>query len=272
LLWRRQGTFAIGDVLDGTPEGARGAVAFVGGGKAVSALAEMRAADVWMITTPDRAIASSALQLAAAGVLRPDDTVFHCSGSMASGELAVVRQCGAHVASIHPLKSFADPAAAAASFAHTHCVAEGDASALALLHAAFEAIRGRMSPIDAEFKIVYHAASVIVCNYLTALMEAGLRGYEKAGMDRATASDMMQPLVRETLDNVFSLGTSAALTGPIVRGDDSVVAAHLQALDAWDTRIAAVYRSLGVVALDVARERPATNEASLSRIDALLKS
>ncbi len=272
LLWRRHRTFAVGDVLDGSVQGAQAAVAFMGGGNAVTALSDMGAAAVWMITTPDRAIASTARQLADVGLLRAGDVVFHCSGTLASAELDNVRQTGAHIASIHPLKSFADPGAAAETFAGTHCAAEGDALALDLLKSAFDSIGGRVSPIDAQFKTLYHAASVMVCNYLTALMEAGLKGYEKAGINRLTASEMMQPLVRETLENVFALGTSAALTGPIARGDDTVVAGHLQALDAWDASIAAVYRTLGVVALDVARQRRELDDASLSRIEALLKS
>ena len=57
-----------------------------------------------------------------------------------------------------------------------------------------------MAAIDARFKTVYHAGSVMVCNYLTALMEAGLQCFEKAGLPRNTATEMMEPLVRETLE------------------------------------------------------------------------
>jgi len=50
--------------------------------------------------------------------------------------------------------------------------------------------------------------------------------------------------VRETLDNVFRLGTVQALTGPIARGDHVVVAQQVEALGAWDARIAAIYKQL----------------------------
>ena len=53
-----------------------------------------------------------------------------------------------------------------------------------------------------------------------------------AGIDRARALSMVEPLVRETVDNVFRLGTARALTGPLARGDDGVVAHHLDALAA----------------------------------------
>lgn len=264
-LWHGKDAFAVQDVLDGSLEGARSAVAFIGAGNPVSASDVMRAADVWMITTPDREIAMCAARLAGLG--RPGDVVFHCSGSLASSALAAA---GGRVASVHPLKSFADPREAARSFAGTCCAAEGDSGALEVLVAAFERIGGHVSTIDPQFKTVYHAASVIVCNYLTALLETGLRSYEKAGLDRDTATRMMVPIVRETLENVLELGTTRALTGPIARGDDAVVASHLEALDAWDARVAAIYRELGCVALDLARERGEADSDALARIEALL--
>jgi predicted short-subunit dehydrogenase-like oxidoreductase (DUF2520 family) len=111
---------------------------------------------------------------------------------------------------------------------------------------------------------------VIVCNYLTALMEAGLRCYAAAGVPRGVAATMMEPIVRETLDNVFQLGTADALTGPIARGDHPVVARHLQALAAGEPVLHALYRNLGAVALDLARARGEADPDALARIERLL--
>jgi predicted short-subunit dehydrogenase-like oxidoreductase (DUF2520 family) len=236
----------------------------------VASIDAMRPGDVWMITTPDKEIVASNDKLAAARVVRSGDVVFHCSGSLPSSELTSVVALGARVASVHPLKSFADPHAAVRTFAGTYCAAEGDRAALDVLVPAFEAIGGRVSEIEPQYKTIYHAASVIVCNYLAALLETGLRCYERAGLERDTATRMMEPLVRETLDNVLSIGTARALTGPIARGDDEVVKRHLAALDAWNERIAAIYRDLGAVALALARERDEADADALLRIEALL--
>jgi predicted short-subunit dehydrogenase-like oxidoreductase (DUF2520 family) len=171
---------------------------------------------------------------------------------------------------VHPLKSFAEPRDAVHSFGGTWCAAEGDGAALAVLRPVFERIGARIAEIDPQSKPVYHAASVIVSNYLVALMEAGLRCYEKAGISRDTARAMMEPLVRETLENVFKLGTVKALTGPIARGDDAIVAHQLAALAKWDARMARLYRELGAVALDLARRQGESNAAALERIEELL--
>ena len=270
-LWSEKHTFAIQDVLDGTAEGARGAVAFIGDGKPVASLTDMRAADVWMITTPDRHIAETCNALVASGVLRSGDIVFHCSGSAPSSELAAARGSGAHIASVHPLKSFAEPGEAVRTFTGTHCAIEGDAAAVEVLKPAFERIGGLVSEIDPRFKTVYHGASVIVCNYLAALLETGLRCYEKAGLPRETATKMMEPIVRETLEHVFELGTARSLTGPISRGDDQVVAKHLKALADWDPAVNAIYRDLGQVAVQLGRAQGEAEAAALDRIEALLR-
>lgn len=266
LLWRDRGPFDIGDVLDRTPEGARSAVATIGAGQAVAQLSRMRAAPVWMITSPDARIASCGEALAASGRLRPGDVVFHCSGALASTVLGAAAGSGASIASVHPLKSFADPAAAARSFAGTYCAAEGDRAALEVLIPAFESVGARVSAIDPGAKTLYHAASVLVCNYLTALLEAGLRGYARAGISRDIAQPMMEPLVRETLDNVFRIGTVRALTGPIARGDDAVVARQLQVLAESDPGIARIYRALGAVAVELARAQGGADADALESI------
>jgi predicted short-subunit dehydrogenase-like oxidoreductase (DUF2520 family) len=263
-LWHRQAVFAIGGVLNRTAHSAGAAVAVIGAGCVANALRDMPPADLWMLTTPDGDIARNA-QAMAAGV------VFHCSGALPSKELRAVISAGVHVASVHPLKSFADPANAMRTFAGTYCAAEGDPAALAVLTPAFERIGAHVSEIDPTFKTVYHAASVMVCNYLTALMEAGLQCYEKAGLSRETASAMMEPLVRETMDNVFKLGTIKALTGPIARGDHAVVARQLEALHELDPRIAEIYRALGTMAVDLSRVQGGASEEALGMLESALR-
>ncbi len=269
-LWRQAGVVRGQAVLGRSAGSAESAVAFIGDGRGAARLEDMRAAGVWMLAVPDAAIRACCERLAASGLLRGGDVVFHCSGALAADELASAAARGAATASVHALKSFADAAAAVRSFRGTHCAAEGAAAALALLKPAFERIGAAVAEIDPAFKPVYHAASVIVCNYLVALMETGLRCYDKAGIPRGTAAAMMEPLVRETVDNVFALGTARALTGPIARGDATVVARQLAALGAWDARTGIIYRELGAVALEIARARGDLDAAALARLEALL--
>jgi predicted short-subunit dehydrogenase-like oxidoreductase (DUF2520 family) len=257
--------FALQDVFNRTLASTQAAVAFIGAGRDCALMTAMRAAEVWLIAIPDSGIMAAAQALAQSQLLRVGDVVFHASGALASDALRTAMMGGepsaggsgssVSVASVHPLKSFANPADAVRTFAGTHCTAEGDAVALALLTPAFERIGARFTAIDPQCKTLYHAASVLVCNDLTALMEAGLQCFEQAGIPRATASAMMEPLVRETVDNVFKLGTVKALTGPVARGDVAVVERQLTALRAFDPRIAEIYRALAVMAVGLVRAR-----------------
>jgi len=270
-LLARNGACVLQDVLSAEFATAQSAVDFIGSGRAVRRLLEMRPAALWLLTPPDAAIAPVAAALAAGGTIRSGDIVFHCSGSQPSSLLTPLAAAGAHVASLHPLKSFADPAAAVNSFAGTWCTAEGGAAAIAVLKPLFEGLGAQVATIDPAGKTLYHAASLLVCNDLTALMEAGLQLYEKAGIDRATAQDMMEPLVRETLGNVFALGTVGALTGPVARGDAEVVKRQLEALQAQDPRIAAAYRALNAIALELARQQGGAPQAALDAVGRALE-
>ena len=261
-LWREHGVFDLGDVNDHTAEKSRAAVAFIGGGRACAEIAHMRAADVWLLAPPDDRIAACCNELSRSAMLAAGNIVFHCSGALPAGILAAAVARGAAVASVHPLKTFADAAAAAQTFAGTSCAVEGEAAALSVLKPAFERIGANLFQIDASAKTLYHAASVL---------ETGARCFEAAGLPRADAMRMVEPLLRETLDNVFRLGTTAALTGPVARGDVEVVKRQLAALSLADPRLDAVYRSLGVIAAGLAAAQGGASAAALQQITALLK-
>ncbi|MCS0592318.1 Rossmann-like and DUF2520 domain-containing protein [Massilia norwichensis] len=253
-LFHAHGVFAVQDVLTRSEASAQAAAAFIGAGRALADMAAMRPAAVWMLAVSDDRIGELAHQLAASCTLR-DAVVFHCSGAKASAELAPMRAAGASVASVHPVRSFADPQQVAAAFAGTFCGVEGDAGALALLNPAFEAIGARMVAIDAAAKTVYHAASVFASNYLTTVLDAALRAYQAAGIPFDVARELARPLANETLANVFRLGPEAALSGPIARGDTATVARQQAAVTDWNPATGALYEALATATWDLARRK-----------------
>jgi len=258
-LFHAHGVFTVQDVLTRSQASAGEAVAFMGAGCALAQAAELRPAAVWMLAVGDDQIGPACAALAATGLLN-GALVFHCSGAKASGELAAARQAGAHVASIHPVRSFADPAAVAAAFDGTWCGVEGDAEALAVLAPAFEAIGARLVAIDSAAKTVYHAASVFAANYLVTVLDAALRAYVAAGVPLEVARELARPLASESLANVFRLGAPAALSGPVARGDMETVARQQAALHDWDAPTGALYTAL-VEATTALAERKRRGEA-----------
>ena len=234
------------------------AVAFIGAGVGISNYNELNPADLTMLSVPDDQIASVCQELSALGLFNATSIVFHCSGAKASTELIAANATGAAVASLHPVCSFADPAQLIAHFAGTICSIEGDAVALQVLNAALQTIQAKVIQINTANKLLYHAGSVFASNYLVSLMETALLTYQAAGIPAELAKAMAESLARQSLDNVFTLGTAAALTGPIARGDMATVEKQVDVVRAWDAAAGNLYAAFTplTVALAARKKTP----------------
>ncbi|GAB3470160.1 Rossmann-like and DUF2520 domain-containing protein [Massilia terrae] len=255
-LFAQRGVFEVQDVLTRSRDSAQQAAGFIGAGHAVDGIGAMRPAPVWMLAVGDDQIAPVCVALAQAGLLA-NAVVFHCSGAKSSAELDAAAQAGAATASVHPIRSFADPQAVAAAFDGTFCGIEGAPAALALLGPAFEAIGARLVPIDAAAKTVYHAASVFASNYLVTVLDAALRAYQAAGIAPEVARRLAAPLATETLSNVLRLGPEAALSGPVARGDMATLARQQAAVSGWDAPTGELYAALAEATVELARRKRA---------------
>ncbi|NQU25601.1 MAG: DUF2520 domain-containing protein [Candidatus Nealsonbacteria bacterium] len=272
-LWTDLELVQVRSILNRSTQSGRRAAEFVGAGRPIDDYAQLEPADVMMIASPDEAVEQCCLELCRTEVLADGVTLFHCSGSLPSTLLKPARQRGAVIASLHPVKSFADPAAAVATFSGTFCAVEGEPAACDVIRELLKPCGAIPFQVESQFKTIYHAATVIVCNYLVALMEVGLKCFEKAGIPRATAEKIIEPIVRGTVDNVFRLGPVEALTGPIARGEVSVVEAEVADLSAWNDLIGRIYSELGHVAVDLSAAQGTASADALAAIeDALRKS
>ena len=269
-LWAASDTFDIRQVLNRTRQSGRAAVRFVGAGAAIERIADVQTADAVMICTSDDAIEPVAKRLREAGVVADGTIVFHCSGTLPSAVLDEASAGRWRCASMHPIMSFASPSTAVESVAGTYCSLEGDPAALALLQWACHAVGIRTFKIDPRFKTIYHAGSVVACNYLVAIVEVGIRCFQKAGIPEETAIQLIGPIAHATIDNVGRLGTVRALTGPIARGEREVVAAQCEALLQWEPEMAALYKALGRVAAELSEMQGSADREALLAIRELL--
>lgn len=241
----RHHVFAVQDVMNRSIQSSASACEFIGAGTPVSELSAVRPADVYLIAVPDDQIKACSLQLQQQNLIQPSSIMFHCSGALGSDQLELKR--GA--ASLHPMRSFADPALVAEQFTGTICTLEGDDYAKRVLSHALNQISAQVVSIKLESKPLYHAAAVFASNYLVTLMDAALQTMEAAGISGEVAARMIEPLASEALRNAFRLGTRSALTGPIARGDQNTVAQHEAALNKWDADMAGLYRELAQATL-----------------------
>jgi len=260
----------IGDIASRSRASAEQARAIIGAGRVVDGPEDFDPLQILMIAVSDDALPAVAERLAKAASAGPGAVVFHCSGATAASVLEPLRDRGARLASVHPVKSFTDPSRDAESFAGTWCGIEGDPEAVEVLSALFAGVGARLFPIRGEQKLTYHAANVFLCNYLVPLIEAGLACYRQAGVPREVAVQAVEPLMRATIENALQHGAAQALTGPIARGDHRLVAAQMQALADADPELAELYRLLGARAADLADQKGGASAEQIAAIRRLL--
>ena len=251
-LWRAHGTVAVQDVLTRSASSASDAIAFIGSGRAVGNLKEMRPADIWMLAVPDREIARMALQLAQS--IHPQSPViaFHCSGALGSDALTALKSGNWQIASAHCLLSFANPATALMQFEDTPCALEGDALATQALAQVFAQIGARCFALAAKDKLLYHAGAVFATNFLPVLQSVAQQLWRDSGMPADLVTTMQATLLKNAVDNLLALGPAGALTGPAARGDVALVQRQAKAVTDWDTTAGDAYKALSQLAIRLA--------------------
>ena len=251
----REEGWRVGAVVTRRESTARKAVRFIGAGRpCVGVSREILAANVVLVCTPDDSIAPVAQEIAA--LLRGEKklslrgTVFlHTSGALDAGILQPLRKYGAALGSLHPLQSFSGigvPPLEGRFFA-----IEGDDLALRTARKIVRCLAGRPVQIGSGKKSLYHAAAALAAGHVLAIEEAATRMLMSAGLKRPEAVDALLGLTRQVLDNFARLGSSAAWTGPLARGDYRVVLAHGQAMNALPAEYAAAYQALNRLAARV---------------------
>lgn len=155
----------------------------------------------------------------AAAVITPGPVVGHCSGALGLEVLAP------HEAfALHPLMTIvSDDAVFAGAGA---AVAGSTPRALKVSRVLADALQMLPVEIADRDRAAYHAAASIASNLLITLEDAAEVMLRTAGAERA----ILVPLIRATIENWASLGAPAALTGPIVRGDEATVARQREAV------------------------------------------
>ena len=256
----------IGAVVTCSEPTARKAVRSIGAGQAHAFITrQVLAAEVILVTTPDRAVAQVAGELARIGAeeLR-GKVVLHTSGAMSSHVLEPVQECGAKVGSMHPLQSFSGkdvPPLDGKVFA-----IEGNAGAVRLARQMARSFGAVPVRIESSKKPLYHAAGAMAAGNVLALMEAATRLMTAAGMKRREAARALLPLTRQVLQNFERLGPRAAWTGPLSRRDYAVVASHIEAMEEFPAEFHAAYDAVNRLSALVLANDPGAMRAELEKI------
>jgi predicted short-subunit dehydrogenase-like oxidoreductase (DUF2520 family) len=249
-LWFDKNQVTLQDLHSRNMANAEKAARFLGAGSPVAHLADMRAAEVWMLSVPDSHIAHVAQQLAdTLASDAPPAMAFHCSGFLSAQALAPLQAKGWQIASVHPVLNFAAPETGIRQFAGTPCALEGSALAVDWLRTHLSAIGGVCFDIDSEHKALYHAAAVFCSNFTGVLQGIAQDAWHSAGVSPEMVQTLNRALLQSTTDNLLALGPAQALTGPAARRDTAVVNAQAAVVEKWNPVAAQAYRALSELAV-----------------------
>jgi predicted short-subunit dehydrogenase-like oxidoreductase (DUF2520 family) len=206
-----------------------------------------------LVAIPDDALAGFAAQVRMYG----GQAMVHTSGALAADVLAPAMAAGTQIGAFHPLVAFADTERAVADLHGATIAIEADDQLADLLARMAEAIGGRPVRLAPGSKGAYHAAAVLAAGGLVALLDAIVELGRVAGLDEAGTLAIYGPLLEGTLANARALGVSAALTGPITRGDSGTLRDHLQVLRVHAPAVLDLYRAAAQREIAIAETRGA---------------
>ena len=209
-----------------------------------------------IISVRDDRIPEVAARLVSEGRLRPGQILLHTSGANpARTILAPAVPYVRAVGTLHPLVSFADARAAVEGLRDVAFAIEGDGPARAVAGRIVRALGARAVTLEAENLALYHAGAVIASNYVVAMADTARSLLIKAGVPADQALPVLIPLLASVVQNLAQVGLPGALTGPVERGDVTVVERHLGALAARAPELVELYRLVGRDVLRLAREK-----------------
>ncbi len=192
----------IGPVITRSMRSAREARRRIGSGTPQAGVSEaVLAADVILISTPDRAIGDVAAELARLGESGPSvagqaakhqskprgktwqgKVVLHTSGALASDVFRPLALRGAATGSLHPLQTFSGRTLPL--LAGSVCVIEGSASALRMARRICRDLGCIAVVLPPRNKAAYHAGAALAAGHILAVFEAAVRMLIQSGFSR----------------------------------------------------------------------------------------
>jgi predicted short-subunit dehydrogenase-like oxidoreductase (DUF2520 family) len=251
----------VARVASRTPAHARQLAAQLPGCQAADATAAAQA-DLVFLTVPDDAIASLAAQLP----WRAGQAVVHCSGATEVSVLQAAADAGAAIGGFHPLQIFSDPERAVDLLAGSSVAIEGPPALEAQLTQLAVTLGMQPLRLPPGARALYHGGASYAASFLLSMLDEAVSAWRAFGIDEAQALQALLPMAHGTLAAAASKGLSAAVAGPLSRGDAGVIARHLAAFTALGPEHAALYREFTRRQLALVQTTTRLSEAQAERV------
>lgn len=188
----------------------------------------VEAVSMIFITTPDDEIRSVWEKIARQPIR--GKIICHFSGSLSSVVFSGREQAGASGCSVHPMYAFSSKETSWQQLNQVLFTMEGDSHALDRVGLVLAEAGIRHFVIDSAKKERYHAAASMVSNMMIGLYQMSIDMLQDCGFEEAAARILLEPLVRNNIENLLATTPEQALTGPIERNDVETVRKHLAVL------------------------------------------
>jgi predicted short-subunit dehydrogenase-like oxidoreductase (DUF2520 family) len=217
-------------------------------------------ADLVLLTVPDDVLPGLVEGLAKTGAPYPGRLLAHASGAHGIRVLDPATQAGALPLALHPVMTFTGRADDVDRIKGVCFGVTAPPPLRAAAQALVIEMGGEPVFIPEENRHLYHAALAFAANHLVTIVAEAADMLRKAGV--GTPDRMLGPLLGTALDNALRFG-DAGLTGPVARGDDGTVAAHVAAIGAEQPSALKAYLALARLTADraLAAGRLSPNDA-----------
>lgn len=176
-------------------------------------------AQVFILSVADAAAPEVVRQL----MLPPDSMLLHTSGAL---PLELLAPAANRYGVFYPLQTFSK--GRPVDFREVpFCLEASDKKSLKLLKGLAGTLSKQIYELDGAKRQVLHVAAVFACNFTNHLLHIA----EEILDEHEIEPVLLHPLLAETIQKGIAIGAKEAQTGPAVREDRPVLAAHLQQLE-----------------------------------------
>ncbi len=197
-----------------------------------------------LIAVPDDSIALAARTLCSQRDDWSGSSVVHLSGATELSTLECFRKLGARIGVFHPCipirrRQPSLPSEVVYTF-------EGDEFLGASLEEFVAAWNGTFIKLNAVNRALYHCGTLFAAGHLAALMSCAARSVQRSGVSEEDAREIMLSVARGVFTSLErGVSFEEAITGPFVRGDESVISRHNDALQKFFPEASPTYADLG---------------------------
>jgi len=224
-------------------------------------------ADLVIIATWDQAMIPIINQIN----WRPNKSVVHTSGFFGTDILEPAKRAGARVGGFHPAQLFANLDQALETLPGSAFCLLGEPPLLDTLKEMVSAIKCNWIVLKPEQKPLYHVALAFTSDFTMVCIKIATDLFQKFGVSPTETIKVLKPIIRGTVDGIINMGFPNCFSGPITRGDLSVISKHVATLEENEPSLVELFKELDLHIVPMALTKGTIDETTAEKERVLLQ-